>query len=139
MQSEVAEAIEEYRVNRGITEIYLDENRKLCGIPVELADMVIRVADYCGKISIDLDNYSKNTEVLTEEDGFEGGLAHINYTLSQAWATRKEPQSIAYWLGTSVRFTFELASRFDIDLWTVIEEKTTFNRTRPYRHGGKKI
>ena len=139
MQSEVAEAIEEYRVNRGITEVYLEDDGKLCGIPVELADMVIRVADYCGKVSIDLENYSKGDEVLTEEDGCEGALAHIIYALSQAWNSRKEIQSVAYWIGTSVRFTFELAKCFDIDLWAVIDDKTTFNRTRPYRHGGKKI
>jgi len=32
-----------------------------------------------------------------------------------------------------------MATTSKIDLWAVIDEKTAFNRTRPYRHGGKKL
>lgn len=43
--SEVCEAFEEYRSNRGKAEIYYKGDGKPEGIPVELADAVIRIVD----------------------------------------------------------------------------------------------
>lgn len=56
VDSEVAEAIEDYRVNGLDPEkfLYLDENGKPCGIASELADVLIRVADLCGMHDIPL-------------------------------------------------------------------------------------
>ena len=54
IHSEVSEALEDYRAHKGIAEIYYEDN-KPCGIPIELADIVIRVADLCGQYGIDLD------------------------------------------------------------------------------------
>lgn len=48
MHSELSEAYEEYRKKKGYTETYYEENGKPCGIPSELADVVIRVFDFCG-------------------------------------------------------------------------------------------
>jgi NTP pyrophosphatase (non-canonical NTP hydrolase) len=55
IHSEVSEALEEYRNGRFPDEIYYDEKGKPCGIPSELADIVIRVMDYCGWAGIDLE------------------------------------------------------------------------------------
>ncbi|KKL77801.1 hypothetical protein LCGC14_2031250 [marine sediment metagenome] len=64
--TEVAEAIEEWRGGHGMTEIYyeygdgeiksMEPPPKPEGIPIELADILIRVADTCGKYGIDLDH-----------------------------------------------------------------------------------
>ena len=35
--------------------IYYEENGKPCGIPSELADVVIRIFDFCGGMNIDLE------------------------------------------------------------------------------------
>lgn len=139
MQSEVAEVLEDYRANRGITEIYSEgDNHKICGIPVEIADLVIRVADYCGKYNIDLESWTTAApQPIGDSIAFEEWLARINYTLSQAWADRL--LGVGFWLGVAVSYAFSMATTFSIDLWAVIDEKTAFNRTRPYRHGGKKI
>jgi len=84
IHSEVSEALEEYRNGHGFTEIYFSENKcaesgGLCvpdaadecpndptvcgayrqgkpeGIPIELADVIIRILDWFGKENIDAD------------------------------------------------------------------------------------
>lgn len=55
IHSEVSEALEEYRAGHPLTEIYEGENGKLEGFPIELADAVIRIADLCGWLGIDLE------------------------------------------------------------------------------------
>ena len=52
--SELSEALEDYRNNYPPTAKYYDDY-KPCGIPSELADVVIRIADMCGQYGIDLD------------------------------------------------------------------------------------
>ena len=53
MHSELSEALEDYRTNLEINEVYF-EGDKPCGIPVELADCIIRIFDTCGRYKIDL-------------------------------------------------------------------------------------
>lgn len=56
VHSEVSEALEEYRIGRKVAESYYDDRGKPCGVPSELADIVIRVADIAGLYGIDLQN-----------------------------------------------------------------------------------
>lgn len=74
--SELSEALEEYRNGHKPTEIYYN-GEKPEGIPIELADVVIRIMDYCGYAGIDLE--------------------------------------------------------------TALMQKIEYNKTRPYRHGNKKL
>lgn len=55
MHSELSEAFEEYRNGKKINETYYEQGEKTCGIPSELADVVIRVFDFCGGNDIDLE------------------------------------------------------------------------------------
>ena len=56
MHSELSEALEEHRNGRLPTEVYYNDSKpnKPEGIPVELADCVIRIFDFCGLYDIDL-------------------------------------------------------------------------------------
>jgi NTP pyrophosphatase (non-canonical NTP hydrolase) len=55
VHTELSEAVEAYRSpdRRRIDEVWF-EGQKPEGIPIELADVVIRVADICGRFEIDL-------------------------------------------------------------------------------------
>lgn len=56
--SEISEALEEFRDGRGLTEVYFnpDKPTKPEGIPIELADAVIRILEYAESNGIDLEN-----------------------------------------------------------------------------------
>jgi NTP pyrophosphatase (non-canonical NTP hydrolase) len=55
MHSELSEALEDIRKGYGLTEYYYEEEGiKPCGVPSELADVCIRIFDFCGKHDIDL-------------------------------------------------------------------------------------
>ena len=75
--SELSEALEEHREGHEPTEIYYSNVEKPEGIPIELADCIIRILDYCGKVGINIEE--------------------------------------------------------------AISFKHEYNKTRPYRHGGKKM
>lgn len=55
VHGEVSEALEEWRSGRGFTETYYAANsHKPEGIPIELADIIIRVLDICAHHGIDI-------------------------------------------------------------------------------------
>lgn len=73
---ELAEAMEEYRDNRGMNEVY-HIGDKPEGVPIELADAIIRILDLC--------------------------------------------------------------SHYGINIEQAVREKIEYNKTREYKHGGKKV
>ena len=81
MHSELSEALEDHRAGHKPTEIYFAPelsplrlgDRKPCGIPIELADAVIRIADYCGLMGIDLDAAIKQKLAFNETRPYRHG------------------------------------------------------------------
>lgn len=55
IHSELSEALEEVRAGHAPDEVY-EVDGKPEGLPIELADAVIRIADLCGYCNIDLDH-----------------------------------------------------------------------------------
>lgn len=55
--AELSEAVEEYRKGMEPTDIYevMEAPGKPEGIPIELADVIIRILDMCGYYGIDMD------------------------------------------------------------------------------------
>ena len=75
MHSEISEALEEWRSGHPLSESYYPAGKKPEGFTVELADLLIRVFDLCG--------------------------------------------------------------RHNLPIVEALQEKMAYNKTRPYRHGGK--
>ena len=55
IHSEVSEALEEVRGGRSPTDVWTAMSGKPEGFPIELADVVIRIGDLCGRLTIDLE------------------------------------------------------------------------------------
>ena len=56
IHAEISEALEEYRDGHAPDEVYFGEAGKPEGVPVELADAVIRIMDYCMRAGIDIES-----------------------------------------------------------------------------------
>jgi NTP pyrophosphatase (non-canonical NTP hydrolase) len=196
MQSELAEALEDFRAHRALDEIYYEESKvaagpnvprsqrceigyhqptatgycscwvvdkKCCGIPIELADGIIRIAQFCGTEKIDLQKEVKtilNERLIRHElewgDDFEFMLASANLFISLAFVSSNRPSrglpglsmsvgyeicedSIGFYLASAWIVIFDFCSAHKIDIWAAINEKEAYNRSRSFRHGNKKV
>src|SRR5688572_16550700 len=55
MHSELSEALEEYRKGVPLKEVYYSGDEKPEGVPIELADCIIRILDFCAANNIDIE------------------------------------------------------------------------------------
>lgn len=165
MESELSEALEEYRKNKPLDEVYfvarsavlggefqekqVEETPKPEGIPIELADFVIRVSQHRGTEGWDL-GYSfryygdANWRVPSQYD-FETFLAEVGLCVSHAYEAHRRftpsgPRNKACQeLGLAVFEAWRFCRKEGIDLFRAIQTKEKYNQTRPYRHGNKRI
>ena len=72
---EVSEAFTEYRNGHALTEIYEKAGKpgKLEGVPVELADVVIRILDFCEYTGIDLEAVMLQKQAFNEGRSYRHG------------------------------------------------------------------
>lgn len=128
--AEVSEAWEEYRAGRMAT-WYADPQAVLAGkLPkpegfyVELADLLIRIADAAGAHRIDVG------EVCFTGPGF---VVSISVTI-----LKLHKMIARYDYEELINECLSLADNNNHDLWATIREKLRYNATRPHRHGGKR-
>ena len=149
VHSELSEALEAYRRHLPGTLVQFPEDGSLEGVPYELADVVIRVADMAEWYGENLAPY------VSEFDGWGGKLAYeglvttfgewvavLHMTLSDActaWYVREDRCLWVNALARVVALTQRMAAHYGIDLDAAIEAKMEYNRTRPHRHGGKAL
>jgi hypothetical protein len=176
MISELSEALEEYRAGHDVTEIYfaaqrgdawsskmspLEEAHVLAecgskpeGIPIEIADVCIRIGDCAGRHQLDLDaalarcprdgmRLARVGVPPIHAASLSDWLLLITRLLLSAWETRmpdgtpSDPSTTG--LVLAIVAAHEMAEAHGFDLESAIQIKHAYNRTRAYRHGGKKI
>ena len=164
IHSELSEALEEYRDGKpdvyvfgehGITPITPEEwdGEKPEGIAVELADAVIRILDYMGEAELeycpeadDLYTYEGKTPQEEQAD-FGDFIARCHSDISDAYlrasmAFSDRDMNIYRAAALSVcirRIEAYCERKRGYDLSRIIAIKHEYNKTRPYRHGGKRI
>lgn len=151
MHSELSEALEDYRNHRKLDEIYWEDAVKPCGIPIELADFVIRICQYCGSNNLGAvldEKFGARTNVSIYPN-FGRYAAEAHFSISSAFKAKcieEEVEQIppglqhthVEFLADALAETFTFCDANNINLWAAIDEKEAYNRTRPHRHGGKK-
>jgi hypothetical protein len=131
---EISEAWEEYRSGRPITEIWESGGGKPEGFFVEIADFVIRVLDYAGSIGKE---EIANRCACVSKYNQDGLIDHMHRINAVEFINMLQRESRFRRLGFMVVCCFVFADANGIDLWSVIERKHEYNKTRTYRHGGK--
>ena len=154
VHSELSEALEAYRVC-GIVDCP-HEHTEGAGVAAELADVVIRVADMAEHHGVDLERVV--IEARTDPNCAHG-LYVRTYEIGASpsfgdWITQLHSRSTDIWngglrhawgqiwqnpIGLFVHDIERMAAYYGIDLDAAIEAKMEYNRTRPYRHGGKAL
>ena len=73
IHSEVSEALEQYRDGHPLDHTYYDCNGKPEGFMSEIADVVIRIADLCGRYDLDLEAALKEKMAFNKKRSFRHG------------------------------------------------------------------
>ena len=147
VHSELSEALEAYRDEVLPSKPHLLSTK----VASELADVVIRVADMAQYYVVDL---ASEIETLRRENDerdmtgrtFGDWISGLHESLSFSYASREwdgyAANGFPSWeelLADCVAGVQRMAAHYGIDLDAAIEAKMEYNRTRPYRHGGKAL
>ncbi len=153
IHSEISEAHEEG--SKGLIRTYYNGNKPE-GFGIELADVVIRIADHCGCFNIDLDLAMKRSSwrrggVLMSEhgvvvEGLDRCMCLLHGTVSDAAERFREGKlemqgNGVLWEGFPIEYAraihqvYRLTDACHLDLDELIRIKSDYNETRPHKHG----
>ena len=151
VHSELSEALEAYREKHiwaDWRQLQTYPNGRPRGVASELADVVIRVADmaeaHSGTLNADI---PFTVDPWAKDASFGDWITMLHGILTDVlwhWYDEKFIGVIPdrHWIGDAssfVRGVYGMAAYYGIDLDAAIEAKMAYNRTRPYRHGGKAL
>lgn len=154
IHAELGECWEEYRNNHELNEVYYSKcklaiclhpgrpcpddcmlnNCKPEGIPIELADVLIRIFDTFGAMNIDV-SATTPRYIGRNINSLAGLVNNCHIELDKALVARY-PEC---WLLGVIGEIQAFCAIDDIDLDRAIELKMAYNKTRPYRHNGKRV
>jgi hypothetical protein len=120
--AEVSEAWEEYRAGR--METWTNTDGKPEGFWVEIADLLIRMADTCGA-----GRHGYGQSKFPETFRFIRTIASDITAIH--WLISVECESVP-------EYCLKFSRRKKVDLFAIVRQKLAYNATRPHRHGGKK-
>jgi hypothetical protein len=145
IHSEISEAVEHYRA--GAMKLFHLPNGKPDGFGIEIADVAIRAADalgrlqYTSKISdadaakIDeiTDTPEPNTTIMT----LLNALHNLTSEVSASFCIGKSNFLYCEGLEIIIWRCYCICKFLSLDFKALAAEKMAYNKTRPYRHGGK--
>ena len=163
IHSEWSEALEEYRAGRPMVWYAVNADCRMCGdrpviyneicetnncdaghkpegIAVELIDGCIRILDFAGHEKVSL----KFREIEPLQPTLPKLIADLHYYTSKALDDVGRSGKIishthiSEWLGPAVYEVFRYIYAHRLEAGKIMLEKHEYNKTRPYRHGGKK-
>ena len=144
MHSELSEALEELRNGHKVNEIYYHD-KKPEGVPIELADVVIRILDWAEHKGLDIERNGEESKGIyrnsEKSDALIDGdfINHMHGLLSQAFMDRNFGGTGEVHLRRVITMIEEHLAAHGIHLYDVILIKMAYNKTRPYKHGGKRF
>lgn len=146
IHSELSEALEDWRNHKALDERWVEASGKPCGIQTELADFVIRVCQHVGTHNDGcyierLDSVFAAGSARPCPESFEQLLADLHLQVSLSYRAHGYAGGTLWveYLGEALRLVFDFSEENGLSLWDAVHEKEEYNRTRPYRHGGKRI
>ena len=110
------------------------------GIAVELADAVMRILDFCGRYELDIGNWigRREREALTLPQLVAECHANVSMEFVSGGLDEKPASAIQpFFLAECIAEIEFWLKEQGIDLAEIIRLKHEYNKTRPYRHGGK--
>ena len=163
IHSEWSEALEEYRAGRPMVWYAVNADCRMCGdrpviyneicetnncdaghkpegIAVELIDGCIRILDFAAHEKVSL----KFREIEPLQPTLPKLIADLHYYTSKALDdVGRSGKIISHthiteWLGPAVYEVFRYIYAHRLEAGKIMLEKHEYNKTRPYRHGGKK-
>ena len=166
LHTEVSEAFEEYRNDHEPSKIYYnDGNDKPEGVPIEIADLFIRIMDNAGYLAIDLDETLASaldkahlalyglsigdwcklvedcmhitTSIPIADWSVSYWICLLNQFITRAWEGSDKYMAIG--LVRIIAVILVGCRKFDIVLVSALQVKMAYNHTREYRHGGKRV
>ncbi|MDD3334120.1 MAG: hypothetical protein PHI98_01255 [Eubacteriales bacterium] len=150
--SELMEAWDEYAHNRAIDEVYITKdqagNYKENGVPVELADFAIRVFDAMEHWEAPEDiieqGLSMGDRLIARYVETSGGMDKILLNtllvyLMMLVTDASDRGELATFVTAGVQTLECWCNEHEIDLLAQVRRKMEYNKTRSYRHGGKRV
>jgi len=165
--SELSEALEEFRAKRGMVWYKCDghvcdllecegcETRneridKPEGIAVELADCIIRILDWLGEEEMDPDALLAEAKrymmcdvpvpLYAASIGDHIARWHLLLSLAYScWCRASGTYAAALRMALCIYEILNWAEDNGVDMEAILAQKHEYNRTRPYRHGGKAL
>ena len=150
--AELSEALEEFRANRPmeyvddtetgerITDPALFAGRKPEGISVEMADCLIRILDCAAEMGWDCDRVRSMGFLYAKVRDLPACIAELHHDLSDAWFVYNAISGGRTGLfDCASKIVYWLERNYGADWMDMVRRKHEFNKTRPYRHGGKRL
>lgn len=123
---------------------YDDENKPVLpkpeGVPSEFADVLIRLLDDSGRYKMDIAEYRSSYDgAFAIDDSFMVNIDALHNQICRASVALDTPyMSPSVELAGVLVFLEQLCDHYGIDLMAEYTRKMAYNKTRAYRHGGRR-